>query len=441
MHTIRYYFRLIKAFISRFKFLIVAGIALGLLFSFIFIVFLSKLTTTHIERVGVTGKYLPNELPSQILALISDGLTSIDASGKPIPALATSWEAKDNGKTWLFHLTTDKKWSDGSRVTSSTLHYEFSDVEVSTPDETTIEFKLKTPFSPFPIVVSRPTFKQGLVGTGSWMVSQVSLAGNFVQKLTLKNKDGDQKIFKFYPSDDAMKLGFKLGEIDYMDELIDPTPFDTWPNIQVSSVDSQKRLISIFFNTEDSLLSSKPLRQALNYALDKDTFDLTRALSPLSPESWAFNAQVKEYGYDKARAKDLIKELPDEMKTNLTIKLVTYPALLPLAEKIAKQWQEVGVKTDLQTTSVQPSDFQAFLVIYDIPLDPDQYSLWHSTQDATNISNYKNPRIDKLLEDGRSVIAADERKRIYLDFQRFIVEDTPAIFLFFPRYYTVARTN
>ena len=66
----------------------------------------------------------------------------------------------------------------------------------------------------------------------------------------------------------------------------------------------------------------------------------------------------------------------------------------------------------------------------DIPKDPDQYSLWHSTQATTNISKYKNPRIDKLLEIELSLIKI-QGKNIFR-FSKILVEDVPAIFLYHP---------
>ena len=79
----------------------------------------------------------------------------------------------------------------------------------------------------------------------------------------------------------------------------------------------------------------------------------------------------------------------------------------------------MGIKTTVQVSSTIPADYEAFLAIFDIPKDPDQYSLWHSTQTGTNISNFTNARIDKLLEDGRSELEQEERKKLVLDFQRF----------------------
>ncbi len=122
-----------------------------------------------------------------------------------------------------------------------------------------------------------------------------------------------------------------------------------------------------------------------------------------------------------------------------TVKLASTPTLLPLAENIAKYWGEIGIDTSIQVSSVIPDEFQSFLAVFDIPSDPDQYSFWHSTQEQTNITEYKSPRIDKLLEDGRSELNTDERKKIYLDFQRFLVEDSPAIFLYHPKNYNIKR--
>ena len=186
-------------------------------------------------------------------------------------------------------------------------------------------------------------------------------------------------------------------------------------------------------------MSEKSIRQALVYAIDKKSFDGDRAYGPLSPTSWAYNSQVKTYGYDKLRAEELIEELDEEQIKDMEIKLLTTPVLLPTAERIALYWEAIGIKTVLQVSSGIPADYQALLVVFEIPKDPDQYSIWHSTQTATNISNYQNPRIDKLLEDGRAELTLVERSKIYLDFQRFLVEDSPAAFLYHPTSYRVNR--
>jgi peptide/nickel transport system substrate-binding protein len=98
----------------------------------------------------------------------------------------------------------------------------------------------------------------------------------------------------------------------------------------------------------------------------------------------------------------------------------------------------LGIEVKIKIINSLGESFDALLVAQEIPPDPDQYSLWHSTQ-ASNISHYKSPKLDKLLEDGRKTLDKEKRKEIYADFQRFLVEDTPAIFLFHPTLYTVSR--
>ena len=393
------------------------------------------------RKIGVTGRFTASTLPSNVLSKVSNGLTKMSEDGTIEPDLATSWETPDKGKTWIFNLDQKRKWQDGKSITSETINYQFSDLEIERPNENSIVFKLQNPYSPFPGVVSRPVFKKGLLGTGDYEVKRISVsgAGGIVTQLLLENKEKKRLIYKFYPSEERTKLAFKLGEIDEIEKLIDPKPLDTWEKIKVEKINDTGGHVAIFFNTQDKYLSEKNLRQALAYAIDKDSLDGKRAIGPLSEISWGFNPQVKPYTHDPAKAKKTIDDLPKEFREGMEINLATSSVLLDKAEKIAKSWEEVGVKTNIQVYTAIPEDYQALLAIFDIPEDPDQYSIWHSTQTSTNITKYSNPRIDKLLEDGRGELNLEERKKIYIDFQRFLVEDSPAIFLYYPTTYTISR--
>ncbi len=439
MLTLRYLIRLIAAFLGRFKGLLFLSFALGILSFIILRILGPTLFSQSTEKIGITGRYRADNLPDSIISKVGDGLTKVDESGVVEPSLASSWETPDKGKTWFFYLRDDIYWQDGKQVTSDTIKYDFSDVEIETPDEKTIVFKLQNAFSPFPTVVSKPTFKKGLLGTGEWRVKKITVAGGYTQELILTNKKEGKIIYRFYPTEERAKLAYKLGYIDRLINLYDPTPLDTWKTVKTVKESNNSQVVSVFFNVQDRYLSEKSLRQALVYAIDNKSFDEERAYGPLSPASWAYNPQVKTYSYDKLRAKELINELDEEQIKDLEIKLVTTPILLPTAERIAKYWEAIGVKTVLQVSSGIPIDYQALLAVIEIPKDPDQYSMWHSTQASTNISNYQNPRIDKLLEDGRAELTIVERSKIYLDFQRFLVEDSPAAFLYHSPAYTISR--
>jgi peptide/nickel transport system substrate-binding protein len=69
--------------------------------------------------------------------------------------------------------------------------------------------------------------------------------------------------------------------------------------------------------------------------------------------------------------------------------------------------------------------------------DPDfSYKHWHSSQieKGINVSSYRNPIVDRLLEDGRSEFDLERRKAIYYKYQKEMHDDPPGIFLFWTNY-------
>lgn len=436
MRTIRYWIRLTKAFLGKFRAIMLLGIIAGFGLFLTLSAVLPKTVGRKTEYIGMTGRYHVEELPQEILHKIGDGLTAIDESGAASPALADSWESTDEGKTWRFTLG-NHTWQDGTPVTAKTIFYSFEDVQTHVIDEKTIEFVLADPFSPFPTIVSRPTFKKGLLGTGAWKVTHIDLAGEYVQKVILTNAAKDRLIYRFYPTEDRTKLAYKRGEVDTIIDMLDPTPFQEWnQSSEVKESVNDSRFAAVFFNEDSELFrDNKTLRQALSYAINKEALGFSRAIGPLNPRSWAYNSQVKDYAYNPERAKELL----GENKERIELTLSTTPLLLPIAERVRADWEAINIFATIQVVSYVPTDYQAYLVMYDIPKDPDQYALWHSTQDVTNIAHYKSPRVDKLLEDGRVEMDVQTRKKIYLDFQRFLLEDAPAAFLYHPKTYTISR--
>lgn len=440
MRNLRYTLSLILAFLTRFKWILLGGVFFGVAFFILISFFGSSLFQSKTEKIGIVGRFRLDNLPYSILNYVSSGLTKIDENGNVTAAISTSWESEDSGKTWIFHLSDDATWQDGKKIFSNDIVVNFSDVVVEKPDPKTVVFKLQTPFSPFPSVLSKPIFRKGLLGTGEWEVEKVRVVGSTVEKLVISKKKEGRITFRFYPTEERAKLALKLGEVDELQDIFNPQPFDSWKVLDVQKKIDNQRFVAVFFNSaKEKITADKTLRQALTYAIDKEALADERALGPISPNSWAYNPQVKPYNFDPERAKELIKDLSKEVQAKLSLNIATTPVLLEKAEAIAKNWRDVGINVNVQVTSSIPEDFDCFLAVLEIPKDPDQYSLWHSSQTATNISNYKSPRIDKLLEDGRTVTSQEERKNIYLDFQRFLVEDSPAAFLYHPESFTITR--
>lgn len=445
----RLIFWLIKAYIKKSGKIILLSFLLGLLIFFT-LIFASKYFTIILpafkrETIGVVGAYKKNNLPEIITNKFSRGLTKIADDGKVKPDLAQNWEIKDHGKTYIFHLKKNEYFSDGKNVTSDKITYNFSDVTVDRPDKYTIDFKLKDAYAPFLVTMSKGVFEKGYIGVGNYKIENINLNGDFVQSLTIASVKNqfDTIHFQFYPSQEAMKLAFLLGEITEASGLTDPiynnVSFDKMANTKVEKVNNYSRLVTLFFNTSDETVSDKLVRIALTYALPVSYTYGQRNYLPYSPESFYYNSDVPDRGQDLDHAKLLLDTSSvgsSGAKLKLTIQTMRKYDLT--AHKIADSWKKVGVQTTVEDVDGVPDRFQIFLGDFTVPQDPDQYTLWHSSQ-ANNITQYKNLRIDKLLEDGRKTVDTNQRKSIYGDFQKYLLEDAPAAFLYFPYEYDVIR--
>ena len=184
--------------------------------------------------------------------------------------------------------------------------------------------------------------------------------------------------------------------------------------------------MAVFFNTAHPDLVSKTFRQALAYGIADKNFEGERALSPINPNSWAYNPQVKPYEYNPRLAQEMIdKEFLNSEAPQPQLELTTTQAYIDIAEKIIASWEKLGITTNLKIVNFpDTNDYQILLIGQQIPEDPDQYTFWHSTQ-GTNFTHYNSPRVDKLLEDGRKTLDLDERTLIYQDFQRFLYNTIP----------------
>ncbi|MBI2990735.1 MAG: hypothetical protein HYY47_01145, partial [Deltaproteobacteria bacterium] len=65
--------------------------------------------------------------------------------------------------------------------------------------------------------------------------------------------------------------------------------------------------------------------------------------------------------------------------------------------------------------------------------EPDAYQVWHSSQAAnkgSNHINYRNPRVDRILEEYRREFDANRRIELYREFQKILNDEQPYTFLF-----------
>ena len=436
----KFWVSVFSAYITRYKFWIFVFVLVLLITIVAFKIFWSQVSRNNVVAIGYVGTYTLESIPANALALATDSLIVIDKSGRPQPAMASHWTTTEDGKKYIVFLKDNLKWHDDTQVDAKDISLAVSGVSIVALNNKAIEFDLKTPLVSFLQTLDKPVFKRNsFYGTGQFRIVDIKKIEEVVKeiKLTPKDKNLPKVEIKFYAAETQALEALKIGEVKVA-TVSSAQELANWPNLEVEKNLDETKVITIFYNTDDPLLSSKEFRQALNYAINRQEFDGVLAQSPIYPSSWAFNKTVKGYDYNSGKAKELISKSQIE---NPQVTLTVGPALEEIAGRIANDWEAIGVKVVVKKEKTVPSDFQALLAVNELPWDPDQYALWHSTQTKTNITKYKNVRVDKLLEDARVTKEEDKRKDLYFEFQKVLAEDAPAAFLYFPYKYRVVYKN
>ena len=444
----RLVFWLIHAYLRKWGKIILLSFVVGLIVFFLLINLfpvLIKLFPGRRPIIGVAGIYTLNTVPSSITNKLSDGLTKVNPDGSISPSVAKSWRISSDGKTYEFILDSTKTYADGSPVTPESISYNFTNVKIDRSQPGRITFTLKDKYTPFLATVSRPIIKNNTIGIGEYKLEGITLSGGFLESLRLipvKNRL-QYETYQFYPTQEALKTAFLLGEVNEVNGITD-TAISTYslqdfPNVHVEKHTSTTQLVTLFFNMQDGSLSDKSLRNALAYALP-DTFSGgVRAYLPYPRESLYFNNDLPDKKRDLEHARVLLTAVTDNGKNKLPPLTLSYVSKYKdTALAIQKAWKEIGIDVKLNQTEQIPQTYQMYINDFTIPRDPDQYALWHSGQ-PNNITHYDSNRIDKFLEDGRKELDEAKRRRIYTDFQKYLQDDSPAAFLYFPQTYSVIR--
>ncbi len=399
----------------------------------------------NLIRQGFVGTYQEHDLPAEVTRLVSEPLVKPDENNRIVANLVTGWETNKDATNFKFKLKEGLKWSDGTLIKSQDLDFPIENTEILYPDDKTIEFKLKEAYSPFPSLLTKPIFKKDtLIGVGPYKVTKVEKSRIFITKITLKpvnDKNLPGIIVRFYPNEALGLTGFSMGEVQTLSGVNISSMKDNSLVKFDQRVDYGK-IVTIFYNTKDSVLTNRSLRQALSYSAPVIQ-DEVEANNPLPPFAWAYEKGAKDYLGKLEEAKAALSRAKNTMNEDSLKKeiiLTTTPQLEDVGKKVVVAWKELGINAVLRVEFGIPQNFQALLITQSIPIDPDQYFLWHSTQTNTNLAKYsseccpQSARVDKDLEDGRKLFEEKDRKDKYFDLQTVLLEDSPATFLYFPKY-------
>ena len=424
-------------------------------------------------------------------------VTFPEESTQIVPGLAESWTISKDGLTYTFKLRKGVKFHDGTPFNAEAVKFSierqfnpehpanklgkypfanffFGNVKaVEAMDDSTVRFVLKEPRASFLAVLTSgaasivsPTAvrKWGVdyplnpVGTGpfryvSWQRGQ--------QVVLEKNPDYwkgavklDRVVYRPIVEDQARLTELMTGAVD----LIVGVPPDFVAQLEGSPKVSIAKQVGahvwyLGINNQKKPFDDKRVRQALNYAVNKDAIvkDVlkgTGAVSkgPVLPNTWGADTALKAYPYDPQKAKQLLAEAgyPNGFSTTLWVPESGSGMQSPVAMSTVMQsnLKAVGVNVTLQTmewgaflAKLRSQEQELFALSWMAGTeDPDMvmYPLLHSSQWTPNGPNralYKNTRFDELLTQARLVTDQAERAKLYREAQKILVEDAPWIFV------------
>lgn len=274
----------------------------------------------------------------------------------------------------------------------------------------------------------------------------------------------DQLITRIIPDNSAQFLELMADNIDLMG--LDPIKYSriipARPELQ-QKLALYKELGNSYtymgFNLKHKPFDDVRVRRAINYAIDKqeiiDGVYLGLGIniaSPYKPGTRWSNPALTPYPYDPNKARTLLKEagfadtdgdgILDRDGKPFAFEIVTNQnkEREKSAVLIQRRLKDVGIDVKIRAIEwasfisrfIKTGDFDVVVLGWGLGLDPDQFNIWHSSQQAPgqfNFIGYNNPAVDKLLEQGRLELNPDNRMKIYHEFARVLLEDSPIVYL------------
>ncbi|MDJ0781528.1 MAG: ABC transporter substrate-binding protein [Desulfosarcinaceae bacterium] len=316
---------------------------------------------------------------------IYDTVLTRSPKGDLIPSLAVAMPTLVDATTWEVKLRSGVSFHNGEKMNADAVVHsvqriidpEFNSEQISffstitgakKVDDLTVHVTTK---GPDPILPSRlywlkvvppqhsqdAKFAEMPVGTGPYQM----VGWKRGQSIELKRNDTywgtkpqiEQVSYRFVEEPGTRLAGLMAGEFDLITNLLPEFTQQVPKSIHILGLEHP----IIILNADKGVTKDARVRQALNYAVDKEAlakglfegFAQVAEGQLLSPSFFGFNPEVKAYPYDVAKAKELLKEAGAE---GATVELVgTSGRWLKdreLVEAVAAYWQKAGINAKVR---------------------------------------------------------------------------------------------
>ena len=430
-----------------------------------------------------------------IVANIHDGLLNLDPFFVLQPTLCESFEVADDGLTYTFNLRDGVLFHDGESFTATDVQYSFDYYRnpdnatitaqnyagidtIDTPDDLSVIINMATPNAAFLArgatsmivpehhhsAIGEDNYKNDAIGTGPWKVKEWRPA-EFTELEAFDDYFGGRPLIDIFredivPEPSVRAIALENGEadsavwpigIDDNVRLRDDPGFSTF-------VTSALHTNHFVLNNEKPYLSDKRVRQAMMYAINRDSLinDLwlgaaVKATANISPAlEFYYEPDVKQYPYDPDQAAALLDEAgwtvgddgvreKDGVKLAFTVLLISGDqARRPLVEATQANLKDVNIEMTIEEQPLSTiregwnngtNDSAHYNSTYGgASGDPDA-STSLKTGQISNQSRFSNTRVDELLDLGLQESDPEARREIYSEIQKIVAEEVPYLFI------------
>ena len=445
--------------------------------------------------------HLTTDVNSAVYAVeIYGGLMTIDKELVIAGDLAETWEVSPDGRTTTFRLNPNAKFHNGRTVTANDVKWSIDRATAPETEAFNASVFLGDIIGVQQRIAGESTEVSGvqIINDRTVTITTDAPKAYFLSKLTYPvsfvldrsnvesnpnwifepNGTGPFKLSEYSPGEilrlkrfDEYHLGpAKLGEVEFLisggnsmlmyenDELhITGIPLALLAGVLDHSNPLSEDVVSApprfdldYFglNTTEAPFDDVKVRQAFNYAIDRESLASTLledlvipAAGILPPGFPGYNPNLKGYVYDPTKAQQLIREskygdLQTLPRITLTLPGSFGAAISPSIEAMLAMWEKnLGVDISILQTEwaiflqdLHQNRFQMFGGlgwIADYP-DPENFLdvLFHSKSN-NNQSEYANKEVDTLLEQARIELDETNRFKLYHQAEEMIVNDAP----------------
>ena len=384
---------------------------------------------------------------------------SPDGTKDPEQRIAESYEVSDDGLDYTFHLRDDVTFHDGTPVTADDVvfsielykasEYQGSQISmlssVEATDEHTVVCHLDAPYSPFlqgicsPMIASKAyyessedDFVNNPIGTGPYKFVSRAKGSNIKLEANEDYYRGAPEIkevtFEVIPDSSTKAIALQTGEVNFaeIDSATKPQ-LEANPAITIAEVPTSA-FSYIAMNTEKEPFNDVKVRQAINYAIDRDNlvavcYDGEAEVNSniCAKERFGYSDDQFQYTYDPEKAKELLAEAGIETPYDLGEILVA-EKYSNLATVIQNDLKAVGLDVTISVKEFNSyiSDLQNGsygITALNMTLEGDTQTLEMAfTSDYIGIANnarYSDEEMDKLFEQARTETDNDKRAEIF----------------------------